>query len=308
MPPLEKGERGISLISMTFTSPRYLLKKTIKILICIFATYTGYQYICSKTNKKGLTILTYHSISNKIEPDETVSPEEFERQLQYIIKKNYKVLSLEEAIKYLQTDFEKVAGTIVITFDDGYRDNYYNAYPLLKKYNLPATIFLISDFIKNNGNKYLSLSQIREMKDNGISFGSHTISHRILVKLTNEEVIKEIKDSKVTLESQLGRSIGFFAYPVGTRADFNDKTKRIVKTNEYECACSNIYGMNGENSDMFELKRIGIETTDNFFIFRKKLDGALNILSFKDTEFFQKLKRGFSGHNQGGDKFCTSLV
>ena len=94
-----------------------------------------------------MTILTYHSISNEIEPDETVTPEEFERQLQYI-KENYKVISLEEAIEYLQTDLGKVSGSIVITFDDGYSDNYYNAYPLLKKHNFPATIFLISDFIR----------------------------------------------------------------------------------------------------------------------------------------------------------------
>ncbi|ODS34151.1 MAG: putative polysaccharide deacetylase [Candidatus Scalindua rubra] len=262
-------------------------------MVCIFATYTGYQYINrSKTNKKGLIILTYHSISNEIEPDETVTPEEFERQLHYI-KKNYKVISLEEAVGYLKTDFEKISGSIVITFDDGYSDNYHNAYPLLKKYNFPATIFLVSDFIENNGNKYLSLSQVNEMKNNNISFGSHTISHRILARLTNEEVVKEIKDSKDVLESKLSKKISSFAYPIGTRADFNDETMEIVKTCKYACACSNMYGMNGKNADIFALKRIGIETTDNFFIFKKKLNGALNILSFKDTKFFQKLKRIF---------------
>lgn len=272
---------------------RYLLKKIIKIVVCNITTYTGYQYITrSKNSKKGLTILTYHSISNKIEPDETVTPEEFERQLQYI-KENYKVISLEEAIEYLQTDFEKVSGSIVITFDDGYGDNYYNAYPLLKKHNFPATIFLISNFIRNNGSKYLSPSQIHEMKSNNISFGSHTVSHQILTRLTNEEVVREIRDSKDILESQLSQIINFFAYPVGTRADFDDAIMDIVKACKYTCACSNMYGMNGENADIFALKRIGIETTDNFFIFKQKLDGALNIMSFKDTKFFQKFKRIF---------------
>jgi peptidoglycan/xylan/chitin deacetylase (PgdA/CDA1 family) len=280
---------------MTSFPLRYLLKKIIKIVVCNITTYTGYQYITrSKSNKKGFIILTYHSISDEIEPDETVTPEEFERQLQYI-KENYKVISLEEAIEYLQTDFEKISGSIVITFDDGYGDNYYNAYPLLKRYNFPATIFLISDFIRNNGNKYLSLSQIHEMIGNNISFGSHTVSHRILAGLTNEEVVREIKDSKDILESQLGQRINSFAYPVGTRADFNDAIMEIVKECKYTCACSNMYGMNGENADIFALKRIGIETTDNFFVFKKKLNGALNILSFKDTKYFQILKRTFLG-------------
>mgnify|MGYP006421540201 FL=1 len=274
---------------MTAIPPRYLLKKIIKIVVCIIAACTGYN---SKTNKKRLTILTYHSINDEINPDETVTPEEFEKQLQYI-KENYKVISLEDAVEYLQTDIKKISDSIVITFDDGYSDNYHNAYPLLKKHNFPATIFLISDLIDDKGGKYLSQSQIHEMMDNNISFGSHTISHRILTGLRNEEIIGEIRDSKDILESQLGNKINSFAYPVGTRADFDDETAEIVKEYKYTCACSNVYGMNDENSDIFALKRIGIETTDCFFLFKQKLDGALNIMSCKDTKLFQELKRIF---------------
>ncbi len=278
---------------MTATSPRYLLKTIIKIVVCLITMCTGYQRICRrKTNKKGLTILTYHSISNEIEPDETVTPEEFEKQLQYI-KENYKVISLEEAVEYIQTDIEKISGSIVITFDDGYRDNYRHAYPLLKKHSFPATIFLVSDFINSNSSKYLSPSEIDEMMGNNISFGSHTISHRILTRLRNEEIIREIKDSKDILESQLGRRINSFAYPVGTRADFNDEIMEIVRTAKYACACSNVYGINGNTTNIFALKRIGIETTDNFFLFKKKLNGTLNILSFKDTKYIKKSKRIF---------------
>jgi len=274
---------------MTAIPPRYLLKKIIKIVVCIIAACTGYN---SKTNKKRLTILTYHSINDEINPDETVTPEEFEKQLQYI-KENYKVISLEDAVEYLQTDIKKISDSIVITFDDGYSDNYHNAYPLLKKHNFPATIFLISDLIDDKGGKYLSQSQIHEMMDNNISFGSHTISHRILTGLRNEEIIGEIRDSKDILESQLGNKINSFAYPVGTRADFDDTTVGIVKEYKYTYACSNVYGMNDENSDIFALKRIGIETTDCFFLFKQKLDGALNIMSCKDTKLFQELKRVF---------------
>jgi hypothetical protein len=278
---------------MTATSPRYLLKKIIKIVVCIISTCTRYPLVCgSKTGKKGLTILTYHGISNEIYPDETVTPEEFEKQLQYI-KENYKVISLEEAVEYIQADIEKIAGSIVITFDDGYSDNYHYAYPLLNKHNFPATIFLISDFINDKEGKYLSQSQIHKMKSNNISFGSHTISHRILTGLTNKEVVREIRDSKDILEAQLGQRINSFAYPVGTMVDFNDEIVKIVKDSKYACACSNVYGINDSNTNIFALKRIGIETTDNFFIFKKKLNGALNILSFKDTKFFQKLKRTF---------------
>lgn len=272
---------------------RYLLKKIIKIVVCIITTYTGYQYLRrNKIGRNGLTILTYHSISNENEPDETVTPEVFERQLQYI-GENYKVISLEEGIEYLQTDVGKASGSIVITFDDGYSDNYYNAYPLLKKHNFPATIFLITGFVKNDGGKYLSPSQIQEMKNDNISFGSHTVSHQILTNLTKEEIVREVRGSKDILESQLGQGINFFSYPIGTSLDFNDEIEGIVKACKYSCACSNMYGVNGKTADMFALKRIGIETTDNFFIFKKKLNGALNIMSFKDSGFFQRFQRIF---------------
>ena len=274
---------------MTAIPPRYLLKKIIKIVVCIIAACTGYN---SKANKKRLTILTYHSINDEINPDETVTPEEFEKQLQYI-KDNYKVISLEEAVGYLQTDIKKLCDSIVITFDDGYSNNYHNAYPLLKKHSFPATIFLVSNFIDDKEGKYLSQSQIHELMDNNISFGSHTISHRILTGLKKEEIIREIRDSKDLLESQLGQRMNSFAYPIGTKADFNNAIMETVKAHKYTCACSNVYGMNDENSDIFALKRIGIETTDCFFLFKQKLDGALNIMSFKDTKSFQNLKRIF---------------
>ncbi len=278
---------------MTATSPRYLLKKIIKIVVCIITTCTGYQRFCrSRINEKGLMILTYHSIGNIVEPDEAVTPEEFEKQLQYI-KENYKVIPLEEAVEYLQTDIEKISGSVVITFDDGYSDNYHSAYPLLKKHDFPATIFLVNDFINTDGDKYLSAVQIREMEKNNISFGSHTITHRTLSSLTSEEIVKEVRDSKIALESQLGQKINSFAYPVGSRVDFNEEIVEIVKKSKYTCACSNMYGINNKNADIFSLKRIGIETSDNFFVFKKKLNGALNILSLKDTKYFQILKRIF---------------
>lgn len=278
---------------MITTSPRNLLKKFIKIVVCMVTACSGYNRICrSKTDKRGLTILTYHRISNDIVPDETVTPEEFEKQLRYI-KENFQVISLEEAVEHLQSDIEKLSGSIVITFDDGYSDNYHNAYPLLTMYNVPATIFLISDFINDRGGKYLSFSHIHEMKEKNISFGSHTVSHRILTNLTDGEITREIRGSKETLESQLGQKINSFAYPVGSQLDFNDEIMKTVEASGYAFACSNIYGTNTDNADIFSLKRIGIETTDNFFIFKRKLDGALNIISLKDTKLFQKLKRIF---------------
>ncbi len=134
---------------MTATSPRYLLKKIIKIIVCIIAACTGCH---SKTNNKGLTILTYHGISDEINPDETVAPVEFEKQMQYV-KGNYKVISLEEAVEYIQTDIEKVAGSIVITFDDGYSDNYHDAKRWRNKQGFKAIILLVSNFIEDKVGK-----------------------------------------------------------------------------------------------------------------------------------------------------------
>ncbi len=129
------------------------MKVKIKYLTGFVFYYSGLVNLIHCFRKRALkkgsfTILTYHRISDSDygDPFLTITPHNFERQIRYLTKR-FKVVSLEELVKHIQSQYSTLDDYIAITFDDGYRDNYTNAYPILKKYKVPATIFLTTDFI-----------------------------------------------------------------------------------------------------------------------------------------------------------------
>ncbi len=284
--------------------------------------------------RKGILILAYHRV-NTLEPDPlnmAVSPRDFQAHTAYLAK-HYHVISLDEAVKLLQGGHDLPKNSVVVTFDDGYHDNYRFALPALMRHRLPATFFLtvgpidnrsrlwydvISDLIlnaqeksiaietlggltvnldtphrrntatinvvgkakqmvsrrrdeliselqdklENHGKKavssgMLTWDQIREMRQNGCTFGAHTVTHPILSRVPLQQANEEIKDCKASIERELGEPIHHFAFPNGKRSDFNEQTVRLIAQAGFQSAATLIEGSNvGEN--VFLLKRIGI--------------------------------------------------
>lgn len=129
---------------------------------------------------------------------------------------------------------------VILTFDDGYVDNYKNAYPILEKYNLKGTIFLISDFIGTYPN-YMTWAQVDEMQQSGlIDFESHTLSHPELDKIPADEVWHQLDSSKKALEWRLGKPINFIAYPCGS---YDEELERMTKEAGYRAAFTVHYGL-----------------------------------------------------------------
>ncbi len=161
-------------------------------------------------SSKSIPVLSYHCINDKINGsiDMHVSPKAFEKQIKDIIDRGYTPITFAD-LKNNKT----IDKPIIITFDDGYEDNYYNAYPILKKYGVRATIFLVTDFIGKPN--CLSLSQITQMKDL-IDFQSHTMSHRRLTELGSRELEYELSQSRIKLEALLNKKIDVIAYPYGS--------------------------------------------------------------------------------------------
>lgn len=139
-------------------------------------------------------------------------------------------------------------------------------------------------------NMILSWSEIIEMSKNGISFGSHTISHPMLSKIDNIKLKEEIGKSKLEIEKKFGRSVTAFSYPIGTATEITDSITEVVKRSGYNCACSAIIGSNDIKSDLFSLRRIGIERSDTMYVFKKKVAGALDIMFIKDSVLGYKVK------------------
>lgn len=160
--------------------------------------------------RSGFVAFMYHHVEPNGAPDPfTVAPEMLEKHILFLKEKGYTPVSLKE----LQGN-KSVKKPVMLTFDDGYADNYTHLFPLLKKYNVPAVIFLITDKIGSEG--FLTWEQIREMKDSGlVEFGSHTRSHRRLRSLPDEEIVRELVQSKQILEEKLGEPVTAFCYPFG---------------------------------------------------------------------------------------------
>ena len=268
-------------------------KNRIKLTFAIISSF----FKTANSQKTVVPILCYHSInnSNNYEAD-SLPPSYFEQHLQYL-NKNFTPISLKKALDYIDGRCPEINDPVVVTFDDGYKDNYDIAFPLLKKYSIPATFFIVTGFI--NGNLKLindinfnamTWAQIKEMNDDGLfDFGAHTDSHPILSNINSEDVVKELISSKKIMEKELDQAIDLFAYPNGQQEDVPDVALKTVK-NIFSCSCSTIWTTVHEPKDRFMLGRVMISGTDTLSYFKHKVLG-----NFDFIRYIQKTK--FSNDN-----------
>lgn len=275
-----------------------------------------------RQNPSRLLILAYHRILSKPQDfafDEgviSVSPEIFEEEVKFC-KKHFSIIDFKQLKDALENKSILPPNPLIITFDDGYIDNYTYAFPILKKYGVPATIFLTVDYIgtdkifwwdevsfymKNSRDsqktdvdrmlrslkiipneerikrikelkniarielnidrQILSWEEIREMCNNGIEFGSHTMTHPVLSQLEDKNrLMHELGKSKEILESKINKRVIAFSYPVGGSAALNENIKENVKKAGYDFAVTYMHGVNylDNRIDKYALKRMDLD-------------------------------------------------
>jgi len=227
-------------------------------------------------------ILMYHSVDNR---DSTlcVTEENFLRQMTFLHENGYSVISLDDLVHGIEKKARFAPKTLVITFDDGFKDNYTNAFPILERYNMPAIIFLITSYM-NTHEGYIKWDQARLMMEKDIDFGAHTRHGVYLPEVESQERLwEEIAGCKKDIELKIGKEVRYFCYTVG---GFNERVKEIVKKADYKGACTTNRGLDRSNRDVYELNRIKITNSDmnKPFHFRAKLSGYYNL--------FRRLKAG----------------
>ena len=247
-----------------------LKKLFFSFLVLVFVFLAGFYYWIQ--DKYVVPILMYHHISSTDVPGmNVVNPDVFRKQMNYLQKHGYKVLSLDAIVSSIKNHQSFDHKSVAITFDDGYINNYTNAYPVLKEFNYPAIVFMVADVVSSPG--YMTWEQLKEMSKNGFSIGSHTRRHAYLPDVSGEDLVEEIKGSKRILEQGLGQEIKYFSYPSG---GFNEEIKKIVRESGYQAACTTNRGHGRDNNDVYELKRIRINDDDDGLVLWAKLSGYYN--------------------------------
>lgn len=201
----------------------------------------------------GVPILSYHEIASTEDDLYSVTAEQFAEQMNYLEQKGYHAISLEELFAFYEGKGTLPNKPIVITFDDGYEDNFLTALPIMEKYNMKGTVFIVPNLV--NTPDYLSWLQVSAMEKRNTEIGSHTMNHIGMADATPEEQRKEIFESKTVLEQHTNKSIKFFAYPYG---QFTPVTQQLLREAGYVGATSGIPGLNNKTTDAYALKRINI--------------------------------------------------
>jgi peptidoglycan/xylan/chitin deacetylase (PgdA/CDA1 family) len=224
----------------------------------------------------GTPILMYHAIGM---PHESANPfvmktGRFAAQMAWLKKLGYHPISLAEFLACQRDQRFPPARSVVITFDDGYADNYSQALPILRKNNIPATIFLVSGYIglanhwdadgPLHGRSLMTWSQIREMAAQGVHFGAHTRTHPRLTVLSSFQAKEEISQSRVDLEDRVGTPVTFFAYPYG---EYNSSLQEMVQGAGFAASCTIETGLNTLITPSLALRRAEVQGTDSLIRF-----------------------------------------
>lgn len=252
-----------------FSSQRSLLRLLIGRKRWIFAGFLFLAY-AGLSGAYLTPILMYHHIDNRSQEWKlSVSPESFARQMEFLKAHRYRVMPLSEYIELLKTGKKIPKKSVVITFDDGYDDNFTNAFPVLKKMGFPATIFVQVDGIDREG--YMASEDLLILMENGIEIGSNTTHHSWLPDLKGAELEQEIAGSKAFLERKFDDPVTLFAYPGG---GFTREARQRVVEAGYEGAVVTHPGPGYPNRDPFALKRIRIaRSADHLLVFWLKVSG-----------------------------------
>lgn len=249
-------------------------------------SFLGIKKILTKVNKiykrnqNFFRTLMYHSvfddkIENKGDNMWCLSLSLFKEQINFIKKNTIKKIYKSETLLT-----EIPSHGLSITFDDGYLDTYKIAAPFLIENNVPFTVFIITNFIKNKKKGYMDEIMLKELSNNPlVTIGSHTANHHQLNQIDDKLVFNELNYSKSYLEDLLGKQIEMLSYPHGK---FNKKIKQKVFDNGYKLAFSSKFGVNKKNQDKLALNRSEIWSTDEIEIFNEKLEGNWDWLKFRN--------------------------
>jgi peptidoglycan/xylan/chitin deacetylase (PgdA/CDA1 family) len=218
--------------------------------------------------RNSAVVVAFHRVKDTAEPEQlTVSIRTFERYCRFF-RRHFHVVPLTDLVTRLgqgATPNRELA----ITFDDGYLDNYENAAPILEQLALPATFFIVTQWMETDlvpwwdrqqglSHPWMTWDQVRTLHRQGFEIGAHTRTHVDLGVAARGEAEEEIQGARRDLERHLGTAVTSFAYPFGRRANLSDTSRELVKAAGFQCCCSGYGGTNARGTNPFHLRRVPI--------------------------------------------------
>lgn len=271
-----------------------------------FLTLTVFRHLIGRGNSSDvhIPIFMYHSISDDSEDAEhpyyrvNTSPAVFAEHMKYLNDQHYKVITLDQVLERINSNDNDKSKFVAITFDDGFRDFNERAFPILRKYGFPATVFLPVGLIgdqheKFKGKELLTWSEVRELRKEGVFFGSHSLTHKQMKLIGKEEVKQEIVQSKNILEDKLDERIDSFSYPYAFSQEdgkFTQYLKDILLKSGYRYGVSTRIGTTSLRDSRMFMKRIPINSCDDLVLLQAKLSGAYDWL-YTLQNIFKLLKK-----------------
>jgi peptidoglycan/xylan/chitin deacetylase (PgdA/CDA1 family) len=214
-------------------------------------------------------VVAFHRVSDAYRDSLTFPVAHFETICRFF-RRRFAVIPLGEMVTRLERG-QPLAGTLAITFDDGYRDNHDLAAPILRDLGLPATFFIVSDFIESEvvpwwdeacdpPPRWMTWSQVRALRASGFDIAAHTRTHADLGAVTGAQAEWEIVGARQALEERLGAPVDLFAYPYGRTENMTESNRELVRRAGFRCCASCHGGVNPPGADPFRLRRIPIST------------------------------------------------
>jgi peptidoglycan/xylan/chitin deacetylase (PgdA/CDA1 family) len=230
----------------------------------------------------GISILMYHQVGDFPAMERHRSTychyRRFAAQMAYLHRFGYHVISLDEALRALRGETAMPARAVVLTFDDGYENFYEYAFPVLRRYGFPSTVYLIAGLIGRNSEWFaadgrdtpplMNAERIRQLAGEGVTFGSHGVSHVKLAQVEPDTARTEIERSKRELEALLGREVRHFCYPYGS---YNAAVVELARSARYASAVTCDRAAARPQHDPLALPRKAISYGDNLIGYAWKL-------------------------------------
>jgi peptidoglycan/xylan/chitin deacetylase (PgdA/CDA1 family) len=246
--------------------------------------------------ERSLRVLMYHKVNNLPENPLSVPVSVFDEQMAQLRELGYTVVDLDAVLAHYGEGVPLPPRAVLITFDDGYRDNLSNALDVLRRHGYPAVLFVPIGYLDDQFplpheerlaqrgllNRTLRWDELADLERGGIQVESHGISHRPLAALEVDEAAREIVLSKLRLEERLGRPVRAFAYVKGSEAHYRPVHLSLLRQAGYEVAFTSVSGANGPAVDPLRLHRYNVEPY-SARTFELVLAGACDLIAAKDT-------------------------